>query len=104
MALFAAAWVLPSVLGPVLTGYVTEAVGWRWVFAAGSVVLVPVWLGLVLAVSLAALALAARVCDVDGLQWAAVSRVPISMLVTPSGHSQRAEASDGPTDAPSVRR
>jgi MFS family permease len=46
MALFAAAWVLPSVLGPALTGAVTEAVGWRWVFAAGPVVLVPVWLAL----------------------------------------------------------
>jgi MFS family permease len=46
MALFAAAWVLPSVLGPALTGAVTEAVGWRWVFAAGPVVLAPVWLAL----------------------------------------------------------
>ncbi|NUO91245.1 MAG: MFS transporter [Dermatophilaceae bacterium] len=46
MALFAAAWVLPSVLGPAVTGAVTEAVGWRWVFAAGPVVLVPVWLAL----------------------------------------------------------
>jgi MFS family permease len=46
MALFAAAWVLPSVLGPAVTGAVTEAVGWRWVFAAGPVVLAPVWLAL----------------------------------------------------------
>ena len=46
MALFAAAWVLPSVLGPALTGAVTEAVGWRWVFAAGPLVLAPVWLAL----------------------------------------------------------
>ena len=31
-SLFAAMWILPSVLGPVLTGLVTEQFGWRWVF------------------------------------------------------------------------
>lgn len=31
-AAFAAAWVLPSVVGPALAGAITEAVGWRWVF------------------------------------------------------------------------
>ncbi|WP_116947975.1 MFS transporter [Jiangella endophytica] len=43
-SLFAAAWVLPSVVGPVLTGIVTEGVGWRWVFLGALAVLVPVWL------------------------------------------------------------
>ncbi len=46
VAMFAAAWVLPSVLGPVITGAVTEWVGWRWIFVAGPVVLAPVWIAL----------------------------------------------------------
>ncbi len=46
VAMFAAAWVLPSVLGPVVTGAVTEWIGWRWIFIAGPVILVPVWLAL----------------------------------------------------------
>lgn len=46
VATFAAAWVLPSVLGPVLTGLVTEWLGWRWIFVAGPVVLLPAWFAL----------------------------------------------------------
>ena len=29
---FAAAWVIPSMIGPTIAGAVAEAVGWRWVF------------------------------------------------------------------------
>ena len=29
---FAAAWVIPSLIGPSIAGVVAEAVGWRWVF------------------------------------------------------------------------
>src|SRR4051794_9894563 len=29
---FAAAWVIPSMVGPTIAGVVAEAVGWRWVF------------------------------------------------------------------------
>ncbi|MBB5787283.1 MFS transporter [Jiangella mangrovi] len=43
-SLFAASWILPSVVGPFLTGLVTEAAGWRWVFLGALAVLVPVWL------------------------------------------------------------
>ncbi|MFD9908665.1 MFS transporter [Streptomyces sp. NPDC059063] len=32
MAAFAAAWVVPSVVGPLVSGTVTEHIGWRWVF------------------------------------------------------------------------
>ncbi|NSC21949.1 MFS transporter, partial [Streptomyces albus subsp. chlorinus] len=32
MAAFAASWVVPSVVGPLLSGTVTEHLGWRWVF------------------------------------------------------------------------
>ncbi|MEU6575912.1 MFS transporter [Streptomyces sp. NPDC046805] len=32
MAAFAAAWVVPSIVGPLAAGAVTEHLGWRWVF------------------------------------------------------------------------
>ncbi|MEU8508858.1 MFS transporter [Streptomyces brevispora] len=32
MAAFAASWVIPSVVGPLASGSVTEHLGWRWVF------------------------------------------------------------------------
>ncbi|NBM17254.1 MFS transporter [Streptomyces sp. GC420] len=32
MAAFAASWVVPSVVGPLASGTVTEQLGWRWVF------------------------------------------------------------------------
>lgn len=32
MAAFAAAWVVPSIVGPLASGAVTEHIGWRWVF------------------------------------------------------------------------
>ncbi|WP_405948313.1 MFS transporter [Streptomyces prunicolor] len=32
MAAFAASWVVPSVVGPLASGVVTEQLGWRWVF------------------------------------------------------------------------
>lgn len=45
-SLFAAAWVLPSVLGPAVTGLITEAAGWRWVFLGALAMLVPAWAAL----------------------------------------------------------
>ncbi|MFF8945448.1 MFS transporter [Streptomyces sp. NPDC014864] len=32
MAAFAAGWVVPSIVGPLAAGVVTEHIGWRWVF------------------------------------------------------------------------
>ncbi|MEU9377379.1 MFS transporter [Streptomyces sp. NPDC048255] len=32
MAAFAASWVVPSIVGPLVSGTVTEHLGWRWVF------------------------------------------------------------------------
>ncbi|MET8827416.1 MFS transporter [Streptomyces sp. NPDC004610] len=32
MAAFAASWVVPSIVGPLAAGAVTEHIGWRWVF------------------------------------------------------------------------
>ncbi|WP_433161325.1 MFS transporter [Kribbella sp. CA-247076] len=43
-SLFAAMWILPSVLGPVLTGLVTEEFGWRWVFLGAILLIVPSWM------------------------------------------------------------
>ncbi|HXV94817.1 MAG TPA: MFS transporter [Pseudonocardia sp.] len=40
-AAFAAAWVLPSVVGPPLAGFLTEHVGWRSVFLGAAVLAVP---------------------------------------------------------------
>lgn len=37
---FAAAWVLPSIVGPFLAGLIAQTLGWRWVFGASLIVLV----------------------------------------------------------------
>jgi MFS family permease len=42
-SLFAAMWVLPSVLGPSIAGVITEYAGWRWVFLGALGFLVPTW-------------------------------------------------------------
>ncbi|MCM2517182.1 MFS transporter [Streptomyces griseoincarnatus] len=47
MAAFAAAWVVPSIVGPLASGAVTEHLGWRWVFLGIPVIVVlPVALAL----------------------------------------------------------
>ncbi len=40
-SLLAAAWVLPSVVGPAITGFVTEHLGWRWVFLGVPILAAP---------------------------------------------------------------
>ncbi|MEV6396461.1 MFS transporter [Streptomyces sp. NPDC051907] len=40
MAAFAASWVIPSVVGPLVAGTVTEHLGWRWVFVGIPVLVV----------------------------------------------------------------
>ncbi len=47
MAAFAASWVVPSIVGPLASGAVTEQLGWRWVFV-GIPLLVVLPLGLAL--------------------------------------------------------
>ncbi|WP_034801730.1 MFS transporter [Intrasporangium oryzae] len=37
---FAAAWVVPSVVGPFVAGLITQSLGWRWVFGLSLLVLV----------------------------------------------------------------
>ncbi|MFJ3099876.1 MFS transporter [Streptomyces sp. NPDC086835] len=47
MAAFAASWVIPSVVGPLAAGTVTEQLGWRWVFIGiPALVLLPLTLAL----------------------------------------------------------
>ena len=47
---FAAAWVLPSIVGPALAGLVARQFGWRWVFLSAALLALPaallVWRGL----------------------------------------------------------
>ncbi|MFV0129688.1 MFS transporter [Streptomyces sp. HMX112] len=50
MAAFAASWVIPSVVGPLVSGTVTERLGWRWVFIG-----IPVLVVLPLALALPAI-------------------------------------------------
>jgi MFS family permease len=40
MAAFSASWVVPSIVGPLVSGTVTEQLGWRWVFLAIPVLVV----------------------------------------------------------------
>lgn len=40
-AAFAAAWVIPALIGPAITGFVVEHVSWRWVFFGAAVLAVP---------------------------------------------------------------
>ncbi|MBC9725535.1 MFS transporter [Streptomyces sp. TRM68367] len=47
MAAFAASWVVPSIVGPLASGAVTEHLGWRWVFLG-----IPVLVSLPLALAL----------------------------------------------------
>lgn len=61
MASFAAAWVVPSLIGPAGAGAVTEFLHWRWVFAGVAVLAAGAFA--MLAVRLRALDLSAR--DVD---------------------------------------
>lgn len=60
MAAFAASWVVPSIVGPLVSGTVTEQLGWRWVFLA-----IPVLVALPLAVMLPPLRRAAKAPDPD---------------------------------------
>ncbi|MEO3885875.1 MFS transporter [Nonomuraea sp. B5E05] len=40
-ALFSAAWVVPSMVGPAIAGFVVENIDWRWIFLGVSLIVVP---------------------------------------------------------------
>jgi MFS family permease len=112
-AALSAAWVLPALVGPVLAGAVTGALGWRWVFAGiaplavlAAIVLVPVLRalptnkasgsaprlgplgGVVLAGGLAVLQAAGAHLDWAGLAMAVIGvvvAVPLLRRLLPAG-------------------
>lgn len=43
-AAFAAAWVLPALVGPTISGLIVEHIGWRWVFLAVAAMVPPAML------------------------------------------------------------
>ena len=106
---FAAAWVIPSMVGPSIAGLVAEAVGWRWVFLGvvalslgATLMLLPGLRGLVdvpepsavatggrlaisavVAVAVVVLDLAGRLDGPAGLVLAAVSLLVVLVAVRP---------------------
>ncbi|MET7327669.1 MFS transporter [Nonomuraea sp. NPDC005650] len=40
-ALFSAAWVVPSMVGPAIAGFVAQNIDWRWIFIGVSLIVVP---------------------------------------------------------------
>ena len=106
---FAAAWVVPSMVGPTIAGAVAEAVGWRWVFlgvvllaVAATALLLPALHGMVdnpepspvatrgrlvisvvVAGAVVALDLAGRASGAIGLAAAAVALAVVVLAVRP---------------------
>ncbi len=73
---FAAAWVIPSLIGPLIAGLVAESVGWRWVFL-GVVALVLLAMFMVVPVMRT---LHAPASDVDRPPWN-IRRIGWAVLV-----------------------
>ncbi|MEV4355703.1 MFS transporter [Nonomuraea sp. NPDC049625] len=40
-ALFSAAWVVPSMVGPAIAGFVAQNIDWRWIFIGVSLIVIP---------------------------------------------------------------
>lgn len=40
-ALFSSAWVVPAIIGPAISGWIVEQIGWRWLFLGILVLLLP---------------------------------------------------------------
>ncbi|GAA2864544.1 MFS transporter [Nonomuraea rubra] len=40
-AAFSAAWVVPSMIGPAIAGFIAESLDWRWIFLGVTVIVVP---------------------------------------------------------------
>ena len=65
-ASFAAAWVIPSVVGPALAGLIAEHLGWRWVFLAVPLLTLPAVAALRPALAQVAAAPPGRAADSPG--------------------------------------
>lgn len=72
---FAAAWVLPSLIGPAIAGFVAERIGWEWVFLGVAALVVPI---------LSVLIPALRPVDLDspaaGSHRASIRPVPFAIV------------------------
>jgi MFS family permease len=86
MSLVSAAWVLPSVLGPVVTGLVTETLGWRWVFLGVLVLVVPTWLLLRPAVATAPAVTDPSSDGAVPLPWAVLAGAGVLVLTLAGEH------------------
>jgi MFS family permease len=75
MAAFAASWVVPSIVGPLASGAVTEHLGWRWVFLG-----IPVLVVLPLALALPQIRRRAA-GPVDGAEGASFDRRRIRLAL-----------------------
>jgi MFS family permease len=103
-AVLAGAWVVPSLVGPVIAGFVTVAFGWRWVFLGllpllvlGTAFVIPVVRrlppssretvaparkGLVLAAIGAAVGVAAITAGAQQLDWVSAPVIAVGVLLT----------------------
>ncbi|MEO3749067.1 MFS transporter [Streptomyces sp. B6B3] len=90
LAAFSAAWVVPSMIGPVISGTITEQLGWRWVF-----------LGMTVLVVLPLLVMLPALRRHSGLAAGAPVEVPPSDAGVGPGGSAGAPAR-GPAGAPGV--
>lgn len=87
-SLVSAAWVLPSVVGPVVTGVVTEQLGWRWVFLGVLVLVGPTWLLLRPALASAPWVSSSTAPGqaVAGLGWAVLAGTAVLVLTLSGEH------------------
>ena len=105
-AVLAGAWVVPSLVGPLIAGFVTVAFGWRWVFlgllplllvgtafvvpvvrrlpppSAGQDAVAPARKGLILAAIGAAVGVAAITAGAQQLDWVSLPAVAVGLVVT----------------------
>lgn len=88
-AAFSAAWVVPSMIGPALSGVIVQHLGWRWVFLAVPLLAVPA--GLLLRPALARMAAPPAAASVAGagsvVRWA--SGASLAALLLYLGGQQR---------------
>ncbi|MDF3292945.1 MFS transporter [Streptomyces silvisoli] len=77
LAAFAASWVVPSIVGPLVSGAVTEQLGWRWVFLG-----IPVLVALPVSVALPALRRAAVARHPDAAAPRDRRRVPLALGIS----------------------
>ncbi|AWS45209.1 MFS transporter [Streptosporangium sp. 'caverna'] len=83
-SVFATAWVVPSMIGPAVTGFVVEGTGWRWVFIGVTILLLPAALlfgrGLISAPMSEQPPLGARSSIVRRLGWAVLVAVGAALM------------------------